>query len=587
MGGNGLLLDGVIILLYFVAITTIGLYMGRRETSLNDFALGGRRVPWWAVMASIIAAETSAATFLGAPGEGYSKKSLAYVQLVLGLIIGRFIVGHVFLKPYFAYKVYTVYDYLGVRFGPLTKGYVSALFLFMRTLASGTRLFIPALVMVLAYRMFVAGGQVDFSQQAVTTVGPYLVAIIVLTIVTCLYTAVGGIKAVIWTDVIQACLMFGGALIAIGTLLNHVGGLGEVVRAVPQLTTHEGYFLHGFEASAVAQWQARHQLSAMGVWDYVKMILASDYTLFSALIGATLGNMAAFGTDQDMVQRMLTAETHKKARRSLITAAFMDLPIASAFVFIGILLFVYYQQDSTYKPAATADVFGSYILNVMPVGIRGLVLAGIFATAMGSFSAALNALATGATNDWYLRWVRGRSEAHYVKAARWFTVLFAVLMIVIAGAFAYAKVTHPDLRIIPVVLGIAGFILGPMLGVFLIGMFTERRGSDAGNIIAISAGLVATVIAGKLDVMIVNGVASLFGLDGTFQRPAGIPEVSFTWWATIGALVVFCVGVLFRTPARVLESAARHAEAAQTAEDVPLALRESRPRRQQTSLRPV
>ena len=113
----------------------------------------------------------------------------------------------------------------------------------------------------------------------------------------------------------------------------------------------------------------------------------------------------------------------------------------------------------------------------------------IFATAMGSFSAALNALATGATNDWYLRWVRGKSEAHYVLAARWFTVLFAGLMIVIAGLFAYAKVTHPDLRIIPVVLGIAGFILGPMLGVFLIGMFTTRRGSDTGNIIAISAGL--------------------------------------------------------------------------------------------------
>jgi SSS family transporter len=575
MGLDGLVVDGIIILFYFVLITAIGLYMGRREKSLNDFALGGRRVPWWAVMASIIAAETSAATFLGAPGEGYTKKSLAYVQLVMGLIIGRVIVGHVFLKPYFTYKVYTVYDYLGIRFGPLTKGYVSALFLFMRTLASGTRLFIPSLVMVLAYRMFVAGGQVDFSQQAVTTVGPYLVAIVLLTIVTCLYTAVGGIKAVIWTDVIQACLMFGGALIAIGTLLYHVGGLGEVVRAVPQLTTHEGYFLHGFEASAVAQWQASHHISVMGVWDYIKLILASDYTLFSALIGATLGNMAAFGTDQDMVQRMLTAETHKKARRSLITAAFMDVPIASAFVFIGILLFVYYQQDPTYRPAATADVFGSYILNVMPVGIRGLVLAGIFATAMGSFSAALNALATGATNDWYLRWVRGRSEAHYVAAARWFTVLFAALMIVIAGAFAYAKVTHPDLRIIPVVLGIAGFILGPMLGVFLIGMFTERRGSDAGNMIAISAGLLATVIVGKLDVMIVNGVATLLGFEGTLQRPAAIPEVSFTWWAMIGALVVFGVGALFRTPDPVLAAATRHAEAARTAADVPLALREA------------
>src|SRR5205807_8903362 len=132
---------------------------------------------------------------------------------------------------------------------------------------------------------------------------------------------------------------------------------------------------------------------------------------------------------------------------------------------------------------ATADVFGAYILNVMPVGIRGLVLAGVFATAMGSFSAALNALATSATNDWYIPHVRGRSEAHYVRAARLFTVLFALLMIVVAGAFAYAKVNHPDVRIIPVVLGIAGFILGPMLGVFLIGMFTRGRGSDTGNIV--------------------------------------------------------------------------------------------------------
>src|SRR5262245_22511882 len=447
---TGLLVDGSIVIVYFVAITAIGLYMGRRERSLSDFALGGRRVPWWAVMASIIAAETSAATFLGVPGEGYTNKSFAYVQLVFGLILGRVVVGYVFLRPYYTYRVYTVYDYLGVRFGPSSKAYVSALFLFMRTLASGTRLFIPSLVMVLAYRMFVSGGQVHFGQQVVTTIGPYLTAIVVLTIVTCLYTAVGGIKAVIWTDVIQAGLMFGGALIAIGTLVTHVGGLAEVIRLVPQLTTHEGYFRHGFESAAITSWKESHHLAVMDAWDFIRLILASDYTLLSALIGATLGNMAAFGTDQDMVQRMLTAETHQKARRSLITAAFLDLPIAAAFVFIGILLFAYYQKDPTYKPAATADVFGSYILNVMPVGIRGLVLAGIFATAMGSFSAALNALATGATNDWYIRWVRGKGEAHYVTAARWFTVLFAALMVVIAGAFAYAKVTNPDVRIIQI-----------------------------------------------------------------------------------------------------------------------------------------
>jgi solute:Na+ symporter, SSS family len=569
----GLLIDAIIVLVYFVGITALGLYMGRSEESLRDFALGGRRMPWWAVMASIIAAETSAATFLGVPGEGYTNKSFAYVQLMLGLIIGRFVVGHVFLAPYYAYKVYTVYDYLGIRFGPSTKAYVSALFLFMRTLASGTRLFIPSLVMVLGYRMLVSGRPVRFGQEAVTSAGPYVAAIVILTIVTCLYTAIGGIKAVIWTDVIQACLMFGGALMAIGTLLYQIGGLHNVIQAVPQLTTHAGYFLHGFEAATVAEWKAKHHLATMGVWDYIKLILASDYTLFSALIGATLGNMAAFGTDQDMVQRMLTAETHQKARRSLITAAFMDLPIASAFVFIGILLFTYYQMDPTYKPTATADVFGSYILNVMPVGIRGLVLAGIFATAMGSFSAALNALATSATNDWYIRSVPGKSEAHYVQAARAFTVVFAGLMILIAGAFAHAKVTNPDLRIIPVVLGIAGFILGPMLGVFLIGLLTCRRGSDTGNMVAISAGLLGTVAVGRLHVTIGNELASLLGIQATFQQPAWIPDVSFTWWGMIGAVVVFCVGVLFRTPASVVAAAARYAHGARNARDVPLALR--------------
>src|SRR5690348_8092968 len=271
-----LLIDGGIVCAYFAMITAIGLYLGRRDRSLSDFALAGRRVPRWAVMASIIAAETSAATFLGVPGERYTTRSFAYVQIIVGLILGRVVVGHVFLKPYYTFKVYTVYDYLGVRFGPQTKGYVSALFLFMRTLASGTRLFIPSLLMVLAYRLFVSGAQPQFGQEAVSSVGPYLVAIVALTVVTCLYTAVGGIKAVIWTDVIQACLMFGGALIAIATLLAHVGGLGPVLRAVPELTTHEGYFLHGFEPHVIAAWRQTHHLAAMGAWDYVKLILASD-----------------------------------------------------------------------------------------------------------------------------------------------------------------------------------------------------------------------------------------------------------------------------------------------------------------------
>jgi Na+/proline symporter len=485
------------------------------------------------------------------------------------LIIGRVLVGYVFLKPYYTFKVYTVYDFLGVRFGNMSKNYVSALFLIMRTLASGTRLFVPSLVMVLAWQKLAQGKDVHFSSGAVNTVAPYLIAIVALTILTCIYTALGGIKAVIWTDVIQAVLMFGGALVAVGTLLYHVGGdtwnlsngLHAVAEHVPQMTRREGYFLTGFENVDT------HSLS---VWGLVKHILASDYTIFSALIGATVGNMAAFGTDQDMVQRLLTAETYQKSRRSLITAALMDIPIGIAFTGIGILLFVYYKQDATYKPTANADVFGSYILNVMPVGIRGLVLAGVFATAMGSLSAALNALATSATNDWYIPYfARGKDESHHVAAARWFTTMFAVLMIVIAGFFALAKVTNPNVRIIPVVLGIQNFILGPMLGVFLIGMFTRTRGSDRGNMLAITIGVAATIYAGGLH----NDFFTLIGRSNWIHPP--IVKVSFTWFALIGAVVVFTIGVLFPTPPDQITSAKRKADEAQSGEDKPMALRES------------
>jgi SSS family transporter len=576
-----LFIDGLIVLVYFAGIISLGLYMGRREHSLHDFALGGRRVPWWAVMASLIAAETSAATFLGAPGEGYENRSLAYVQLIIGLILGRVLVGYVFLQPYYRYKVYTVYDYLAIRFGPWTRNYVSGLFLFMRTLASGSRMFVPSLVMVLAWGLLVHGRN-EHGFVPVTSVWPYIWAVVLLTVLTCLYTAVGGIKAVIWTDVIQAALMFGAALVAIVTLLYHIGGdsfdlrrgFAALTDAVPAMKTSAGYFLTGFEPAAVQKYMTANHVEAMTPVHYVRLVLASPYTLFSATIASTLGNMAAFGTDQDMVQRLLTAETYKKARRSLITAAVMDFPIATAFTFIGILLFVYYKYDPTWKPRENAHVFGSYILYVMPTGIRGLVLAGVFATAMGSLSAALNALATSATNDWYIPYfARHRSPAHHVAAARAFTAVFAFLMIVIAGGFAYAVVRDPSVRIIPVVLGIAGFILGPMLGIFLLGMLTRNRGSDGGNMLAITVGLITTIVLGGLHIYASNLIAPLLGSDKQFVSPRWLPTVAFTWFPLIGAWVVFVVGMFFRTPEAVLQSAERQAEEAKR-DDRPLALRD-------------
>jgi len=559
MDTGSLIIDGLIIIGYFVTITAIGLYMGRKEDSLEDYALGGRRVPWWAVMASIIAAETSAATFIGIPAEGYRRQGIVYTQLMFGMILGRILVGRIFLKPYYVYRVYTVYDFLAVRFGPVSKAYVSALFLVMRMLASGVRLYVPSLVLVLAWRLFVRRESVQYGH--LDSWVPYAWAIVLLTLVTCLYTTIGGIKAVIWTDVIQATLMFGSALVAIGTILYDVGhgsltaGLHAVGRVVPAMTTTRGYFLTGFEDLP----------PGATAWEVVRLILANPYTIPAALIGATVGNMASFGTDQDMVQRMLTARDYRKSRRSLVTAALMDLPIAASFSFIGVLLIVFYAQHPDLRPSKPNDVFGAYILHVMPVVIRGFVLAGVFATAMGSLSAALNALATSLTNDWYIPFfARHRSERHYVAAARFFTGLCAATMIGVAVAFAYANVKDPTLTIIPVALGIAGYILGPMLGVFLLGMLTRTRGSDRGNVIAVTAGLAAVLIASGRHVDLANLLTP-----GTarYELPTWFPKVEFTWFQLIGATVTFLVGLLFRTPAgRVAEAAAKARTGAAQAE---------------------
>src|ERR1700746_652515 len=214
-----LAIDSAVLLLYFVLIISIGLYMGRKEESLKDFALGGRAIPWWAVLASLIAAETTAATYFGAPGEGFTFRNYTYLQLALGTIIARILVSYIFIKPYYDYKVYSIYEYLTARFGVPTKNAPSAVFLFTRLLASGTRLCVAAIALALAYEMIrgVQPGQKE-------TLFIYIGATIAIVILTAIYTTLGGIKAVIWTDLIQASIMIGSALTALALLYFSIPG---------------------------------------------------------------------------------------------------------------------------------------------------------------------------------------------------------------------------------------------------------------------------------------------------------------------------------------------------------------------------
>src|ERR1043165_5986757 len=220
-----LAIDSAVLLLYFVIIISIGLYMGRKEENLKDFALGGRAIPWWAILASLIAAETTASTFFGTPGEAFALRNYTYLQLALGTILARILVSYIFIKPYYDYKVYSIYEYLTVRFGVPTKNAASAIFLFTRVLASGARLYAAAIAFVLVYEMVrgVRPGQTE-------TLLIYIGATIAVVVLTAIYTTLGGIKAVVWTDFIQASIMIGSALAALGLLYSAIpGGWQEVV----------------------------------------------------------------------------------------------------------------------------------------------------------------------------------------------------------------------------------------------------------------------------------------------------------------------------------------------------------------------
>lgn len=541
------MLDGFVIFAYFAAVIGIGLYKGRGSTSMEGFAVGNRDIPWWAVLASIIAAEVSAATFLGAPTEGYRYRNFTYAQLAIGTILARVLVAFIFIKPYYDYRVISIYDFLRIRFGEKTKNGASAVFLVTRALASGTRLYVAAIVLVLAYEM-VTGEKLSVAHQLWVYIG----ALTFITLATAIYTALGGIKAVVWTDVIQATVMFGGLGFAIWSLLGDIPGGWH--GAMSKLTGSKDlvFFDLGVDTDKT-------------FFENVRGVLESEYTIWAALFGSTFLTLATHGTDQDMVQRMLTAKNYTRSRVAVVLSGLADVPLVLCFLFVGILLWAFYGDSEQANP------FAYYILHEMPAGLRGLLVAGVFATAMGSLSTALNALATSFTEDWYRPYINPNATSwEEVKAARWSTVFFSVVLVLIGAATAYAALVLKS-KVIPIVLGIFGYTYGSLLGVFLVGMLTRTRGSERGNILAMVLGFVVAGLFSGLhnDIYrLVTGDPSAvlwdMGIFPPVYNAEGKPvpfAVEFPWRITIGTFVTFAVAMLFRTPEAKVQAARDHVAA--------------------------
>ena len=423
--------DSLVIATYFLAIFGIGIYAGRKQKTLTDYALGNRSLPWWAILASILAAEISAATFLGAPGEGYHTRNFTYAQLCIGTILGRIIVGKLFLKPYYEYKVVSIYEYLEKRFGLLTRRTASMVFLISRVLASGTRLYFAGILLVIAYQ-FATNTPAD-SEQIVLL---YIVALVIISIATTIYTAIGGLKAVVWTDVLQAAVLGVSMLSALWILFAHIPGGWDSISAAMNGGDDWKFFSWGTE-------------KGLGFLEQCSHILGQEYTIWAAFLGATFITMATHGTDQDMVQRMLAAKNSKAGTRAVIVSGLMDFPIVLLFLFTG----------------------------------------------MGSLSTALNSLATTATKDWYQGIFKpDATERQLLRCVRWGTVGFSLLLIMVGSVTAWYVVHHPEVRIIQIALGIFGYTYGSLLGIFLLGMLTRTRGNDTGNILAMAAGFIVIAV---------------------------------------------------------------------------------------------
>jgi solute:Na+ symporter, SSS family len=385
----------------------------------------------------------------------------------------------------------------------------------------------------------------------------YIGALVFLTAVTAIYTALGGIKAVVWTDVIQVAVMFGSLAFALWSLLQAIPGGWRGATALLNAPTDMIFFSSGAEPNS-------------SFLQNVHSVLEGEYTVWAAFFGATFITMATNGTDQDLVQRMLTAKNATRSRLALIFSGLVDLPVVLSFLSIGILLWTFYQKEGMPHP------FAYYILHEMPSGVRGLMIAGVLATAMGSLSAALNALATSFIEDWYLPYIRPHTTSQQVvAAARKSTVLFSAILVLIGSTTAYAVIVLHS-RVIPIVIGIFGYTYGSLLGVFLVGMLTKTRGSDRGNLLSMACGFVVVAILSGLHNDIWN---LLHPLDPNLvswvsSHPKGpafrhwnwgwLPIIGFTWRVTAGTLVSAAVALIFRTPLECARSSEKHREMGMT-----------------------
>ncbi|HKD63062.1 MAG TPA: sodium:solute symporter [Candidatus Acidoferrales bacterium] len=460
-------IDLAIIILYLAGITLFGAYFRRGQNSLRDYFLGGRSAPWWAIACSIVATETSTLTIISTPGIAYSG-NLRFLQIVLGYLVARVVLSVVLIPQYFQGEFYTAYQLLGKRFGTRMRSAAAVVFLVTRALAEGVR--ISAIGKVVS----VALGTGE------------RISILIIALLTLFYTFEGGMRAVIWTDVIQFALYITGSVAAFWLLLHKIpGGWSEV----------------------------SHVAAAAGgklkVFDFA-FSLTKSYTFWAGILGGTFLTMASHGTDQTLVQRLLAARNERDSKTALLTSGVIVFVQFALFLVMGVMLFVFAQQGMLQNPGNDPDrLYPQFVVHHLPPGLTGLVLTSILAIAMSNASGSLNSLASSSIIDIGRR--RSDRGLQPLGRSRIMTLVWGIVLALL-GLIHWGPVLVAGLTI-------SSITYGAMLGVFLLGM-GNGRANETGALVGFVAGL-----------------AFMLGI-------ARFTPLAWTWYVFVGTIVTFSVGML-------------------------------------------
>ena len=492
MSGAGFTaLDVVVLLAYMGGTTALGVWLGRGQKSARDYFVASQAIPWWAILFSVVATETSALTFISIPGLAYLG-DFTFLQIVVGYIVGRIVVAYVLLPRYYQGELVTAYALLERRFGLTTRRVASITFMVTRAFGDSVRVFATAIPVALILGPSVPSAYV------------MPVSILVLGAFTLVYTYEGGMRAVVWTDVLQTGVYLVGGLVAVVLIGQGVEGGWSAI----------------FARAADA--------GKLRVID-LSTDVSKPQTIWAGVIGGGFLSMASHGADQLIVQRLMASSSLRDARRALIGSGFAVLVQFSLFLLIGVGLFAYYNARVFPKPD---EIFPTFIIEVMPPGMTGLVVAAILAAAMSTVSGSLNSLAAATTHDIYVPLTgRNAEDPSIYRAGKLFTLLWAVVLI--GGALLYKNQGTP---VVVVALSVASFTYGGLLGAFALGI-GWRRALQRDAITGMAVGISAMTL-----VVFAKPLASAYPSLATFLAPFG--QVAWPWYVLIGTSITFVTGML-------------------------------------------